>query len=154
MDAFDAKILDLLQRDCKAPFAELAAAVGLSPSACHKRLRAIEEAGLIAGYAAILREETLGLKSSVFVQVTLKSQKEDMLAAFEEEVARHDDIMDCYLMAGEADYLLRVLCKDAEHYERIHHEVLTRLPNVDRVRSNFSIRKVFRRTPLPQAAYD
>ncbi len=154
MDGFDAKILDLLQKDCKTPFAELAEAVGLSPSACHKRLRAIEEAGLVSGYVAVLSEEALGLKSSVFVQVTLKSQKEDILTAFEKEVARHDEIMDCYLMAGDADYLLRVLCKDAQDYERIHHQILTRLENVDRVQSNFSIRKVFRRTSLPEAAYE
>lgn len=151
-DPIDEKILAALQADCKSSFAELAEMVGLSPSACHKRLKAIEECGVIEGYVAILLEDKVGLKSHIFVQVTLKSQKEDVLSAFEKAVARHDEIMECYLMAGDSDFFLRILCHDTEDYERIHNEILTRLPGVDRIRSNFAIRKVFRRTAISAKA--
>lgn len=149
LDAFDHRILAALQRNGKASFNDIAAEVGLSPSACHKRLKAIEERGLIAGYVAIVAEEKVGLKTHVFVQVTLKSQKEDVLAAFEKSVGRHREIMECYLMAGQSDYMLRILCRDAEDYERVHNQILTRLPGVDRVQTNFAIRKVLRRTAVP-----
>lgn len=147
-DEFDAKLLTAMQIDCKASFSEIASIVGLSASACHKRLKAVEERGLIAGYVAVVSEEKVGLKTNVFVQVTLTNQKEDTLASFEKAVCRHTEIMECYLMAGQADYLIRILCRDAEDYERIHNQILTRLPNVDRVVSNFPIRRVFRRTAV------
>ena len=149
MDEFDAKLLRSLQRNCKLGLNDISAEIGLSPSACHKRVKAIEDNGYVAGYVAIVPEEKLGLKTSIFVQVTLKSEKEDELSKFEEAVRRHDEIMECYLMAGQADYLLRVLCRDVEDYERVHFKILTRLPGVDRVVSNFAIRKVLRRTDIP-----
>jgi DNA-binding Lrp family transcriptional regulator len=149
LDEFDVKILRALERNCKASFNDIAAEVGLSPSACHKRLKAIEESGIISSYVAIIAEEKVGLKTNVFVQVTLKSQKEETLTAFENSVSRHREIMECYLMAGLSDYMLRILCKDAEDYERIHNQILTRLPGVDRVLTNFAIRKVLRRTAVP-----
>lgn len=149
MDQFDRRIIAFLQKDCRASLAEMAAQVGLSPSACHKRIKAIEESGLIDAYAAILSEERLGLSTHVFVQVTLKSQQEALLAAFEEAVQTHGDIMECYLMAGSSDFLLRIVCHDAADYERIHKQILTRLPGVDRLVSNFAIRKIFRRTNVP-----
>ena len=148
LDAIDRRILTLLQAQGRLSNAELAERAGLSASACHRRVRALEAAGIIAGYVALLDEAALGRTSSVFVQVTLNNQRTENLSHFEEAVARCPEIMECYLTTGEADFLLRVLVRDAADYERIHHEVLTRLPGVTRVVSNFAIRKVFRRTAL------
>ena len=151
LDAFDRAILSLLQADCRLSFAEVGAKVGLSASACHKRVKALEEAGLIAGYVAIVAEEEAELRTSVFVQISLSSQKQETLDAFERAVRKHEAIMECFLMAGLSDYLLRVLCHDSEDYERLH-SVLARLPGVERVVSNFAIRKVLRRTAVPLTA--
>ena len=152
LDEFDVKILRALQRNCKASFNDIAAEVGLSPSACHKRLKAIEESGIISSYVAIIAEEKVGLKTNVFVQVTLKSQKEETLTAFENSVSRHREIMECYLMAGESDYVLRVLAKDSADYERIHKEYLSRLPGVRRIHSSFALRSVVKRTGIQLGA--
>ena len=147
-DAKDRQILTLLQAHGRLSNADLAEKVGLSASACHRRVKALEASGIIAGYVALLDEAALGRTSSVFVQVTLSNQRTENLSHFEEAVARCPEIMECYLTTGEADYLLRVLVHDAADYERIHHEVLTRLPGVTRVVSNFAIRRVFRRTAV------
>lgn len=149
MDEFDTKILTQLQQDAQMPFALLGERVGLSPSACHKRVKQMQGSGLIAGQVAIVDEQRVGLKTSVFVQATLKNQQEETLAAFEKAVATHREIMECYLMSGLSDYLLRILCRDGTDYERIHHQILTRLPGVERVMTNFAIRKVLRRTAVP-----
>ncbi len=149
MDKFDSHILSLLQEDGQTPFTALGDKVGLSPSACHKRVKEMEKSGLIARHVAIVDEHSAGLKTSAFVQATLKDQTEETLTAFEKAVRNHREIMECYLMSGESDYLLRILCEDGTDYERIHKEILTRLPGVERVITNFAIRKVFRRTAVP-----
>ncbi|MEO1240504.1 MAG: Lrp/AsnC family transcriptional regulator [Pseudomonadota bacterium] len=149
MDNFDAAILNILQEDGQTPFAELGEKVGLSPSACHKRVKELRQSGMIAQQVVIVDERKVGLETSVFVQATLKNQQQATLDTFEKAVFRHREIMECYLMAGLSDYLLRILCKDGADYERIHAEILTRLPGVDRVITNFSIRKVLRRTAVP-----
>ncbi len=149
LDRFDKSILGFLQSDSRLTFTEIGERVGLSPSACHKRVKAMEQSGLIAGYVAIVAEEQAQLKTSVFVQITLNSQKKEALAAFETAIHRHEEIMECFLMAGLSDYLLRVLCRDGGDFERIHHTILVRLPGVERVISNFAIRKVLRRTAVP-----
>jgi DNA-binding Lrp family transcriptional regulator len=149
IDKFDKAILGQLQADSRLTFSEVGERVGLSASACHKRVKAMEEAGLIAGYVAIVAEEQARLRTSVFVQISLASQKQDVLEAFERAVSGHEEIMECFLMAGLSDYLLRVLCRDGEDYERIHNTILVRLPGVERVVSNFAIRKVLRRTAVP-----
>jgi DNA-binding Lrp family transcriptional regulator len=149
LDKFDCDILSCLQMDSRLSFAEVGARVGLSPSACHKRVKAMEAVGIITGYVAIVSEEQAQLRASVFVQVSLASQKQDALDAFERAVRKHEEIMECFLMAGLSDYLLRVLCRDSEDYERIHSAILARLPGVERVVSNFAIRKVLRRTAVP-----
>ena len=151
LDSFDKSILSALQRDGRASLVDVGSQVGLSASACHKRIRSLEQAGFISGYVAVVSEEKVGLATSVFVQVTLKSQKEDMLAAFEASLQRHEEVMECFLMAGLSDYIVRILCRDAADYERIHNTILTRLPGVDRVVSNFAIRKVLRRNAVPVA---
>jgi Lrp/AsnC family leucine-responsive transcriptional regulator len=149
MDQFDIAILNVLQENGQTPFAELGEAVGLSPSACHKRVAALRESGVITQTVTLVDERRAGLETSVFVQATLKNQQQATLTAFERAVARHREIMECYLMAGLSDYFLRILCRDGADYERIHTDILTRLPGVDRVVTNFAIRKVLRRTAVP-----
>lgn len=149
MDQFDIAILNVLQENGQTPFAELGEAVGLSPSACHKRVAALKEDGVITQTVTLVDERRAGLETSVFVQATLKNQQQATLTAFEQAVARHREIMECYLMAGLSDYFLRILCRDGADYERIHTDILTRLPGVDRVVTNFAIRKVLRRTAVP-----
>ena len=149
MDKFDVAILNILQEDGQTSFSELGDKVGLSPSACHKRVKELWGAGAITQQVVIVDERKAGLETSVYVQATLKNQHQTTLTAFERAVARHREIMECYLMAGVSDYLLRILCRDGADYERIHTEILTQLPGVDRVVSNFAIRKVLRRTAVP-----
>lgn len=149
LDRRDLILLKALQEDARLSFAELGGRAGLSASACHKRVKSLEEAGVIRQYAALVSEERAGLKTSVFVQATLNEQTEETLARFEAAVSRRPEITECYLMAGASDYLMRVLCRDAEDFERVHRDVLTRLPGVARVMSNFAIRKVFRRSAVP-----
>jgi len=152
LDKIDVSILQILQRRGRINNADLAEKVGLSASACHRRVRVLEASGIISSYVALLSAEKLGMTSSVFVQVTLENQRRENLSRFEEAITHCPEIMECFLMTGDADYLLRVSVRDAADYERLHHGVLTRLPGVKRVNSNYAIRKVFRRTALPLAA--
>lgn len=149
LDSFDAKILSILQADGRITNHELGERVGLSSSSCHRRVKALEEEGVIDGYRAIVKEEAVGLTLSVFVQITLKNQNTDILDVFEKAVCGHKEIMECYLMSGQFDYLLRVVARNSKDYERIHNHVLTRLPGVDRVVTSFAIRNVSKRTDLP-----
>lgn len=145
LDAFDHKILAELERDGVATAAALAEAVGLSASACHRRVKALEAAGVIEGYAAIISEKALGRSATVFVAVTLEDQRRETMAKFERAVAQCREVQDCHLMTGESDYLLRIVIRDDDRYERVHQETLSRLPGVRRLVSNFTIRTVFRR---------
>lgn len=149
MDHFDKSILVILQENGQTSYAELGERVGLSASACHKRVSDLRASGVITNTVTLIDERRAGLETSVFVQATLKNQQQATLTAFEKAVARHEEIMECYLMAGLSDYLLRILCQDGADYERIHTDILTRLPGVDRVVTNFAIRKVLRRTAVP-----
>jgi Lrp/AsnC family transcriptional regulator, leucine-responsive regulatory protein len=145
LDEFDHKILLELERNGVLTAAALSDRVGLSPSACHRRVKAMEAAGVIEGYAAILSEKALGRSATVFVAVTLEDQRRETMAKFERAVAQCRDVQDCHLMTGESDYLLRIVIADDDRYERIHQETLSRLPGVRRLVSNFTIRTVFRR---------
>jgi Lrp/AsnC family transcriptional regulator, leucine-responsive regulatory protein len=145
LDAFDQKILAELERDGALTSAALAERIGLSPSACHRRVKAMEAASIIEGYAAILSEKALGRGATVFVAVTLENQRQETMAAFERAVALCREVQDCHLMTGESDYLLRIVLHDDDRYERVHQETLSRLPGVRRLVSNFTIRTVFRR---------
>jgi DNA-binding Lrp family transcriptional regulator len=145
LDDFDHKILIELERDGALTSAALAERVGLSPSACHRRVKAMEAAGVIEGYAAILSEKALGRSATVFVAVTLEDQRSETMARFERAVARCREVQDCHLMTGESDYLLRIVLADDDRYERVHQETLSKLPGVRRLVSNFTIRTVFRR---------
>ena len=112
MDRFDRAILNVLQEDGQTPFTDLGEQVGLSPSACHKRVKELWRTGVITQQVALVDEREAGLETSVFVQATLKNQQQATLTAFEKAVTRHREIMECYLMAGLSDYLLRILCRD------------------------------------------
>ncbi|MEZ5680750.1 MAG: Lrp/AsnC family transcriptional regulator [Erythrobacter sp.] len=149
MDRADRKLLEALQEDSTRSLAELADVVALSTSACHRRVRALEQSGIITGYGARLDPARLGLSLVVFVEITLTSQSSEGMAAFEAAVQDFDDILDCHLMSGAGDYLLRVAARDLEQFDRIHRECLSRLPGVAAMRSSFQIRSIKRWTGYP-----
>jgi Lrp/AsnC family transcriptional regulator, leucine-responsive regulatory protein len=149
LDRTDNLILVALQRDGRLTNRELADRVHLSESACLRRVRALEEAGVIDGYAARVNQAKVGLPGNVFVSITLNRQEQADLAAFEEAVQRVPEVMECYLMTGEHDYLLRVAVSDPSDFERLHSQHLTRLPGVARVQSSFALRTVRKGYELP-----
>lgn len=148
LDKIDRAILDSLQNDGRLSNVELAAIVGLSESACLRRVKNLDEKGVITHYAAQLNASAVGLPGTVFVRVSLEDQQEEKLRRFEEAVKEVSEVMECYLMSGDVDYMIRVAVKDAPDYERIHN-ILTRLPGVARIHSSFALRTVLRRTRLP-----
>jgi Lrp/AsnC family leucine-responsive transcriptional regulator len=146
LDSIDRHILEVLQRDGRIANQTLADTVGLSPSACLRRVRNLEEAGVITGYVAVLDPERIGAGRRVFVEITLESQRQDSLEAFERAVAGCPGVMSCHLMSGDADYLLGVAVSGLDGFERLHRDHLSRLPGVVRMRSSFAIRTVADRT--------
>ncbi|MFN8721456.1 MAG: Lrp/AsnC family transcriptional regulator [Rhodospirillales bacterium] len=142
IDRIDARILRLVQSGERRTVSELASAVGLSPSACHRRLRALEADGTIAGWAARLDPAALGYRIEAFVEIGLAAQSNEALSAFEAAVAATPEILECHLMSGHADYLIRVAAADPADYERIHRERLSRLPGVSRMVSSFCLRTI------------
>jgi Lrp/AsnC family leucine-responsive transcriptional regulator len=142
MDQIDSRILRSLQRDSSRPVAELAAEVGLSPSACHRRVKLLEEAGVISGYVARLDRAALGYPVQVFVEITLSSQSQEALSAFEVAVNRFEEILECHLTTGQADYFLRVVARDVADYDNIHRNCLARLPGVARMQTIFVLRSI------------
>ena len=148
LDATDRRILTVLQKDGRITNADLSDQVNLSPSACHRRVQRLEEEGYIAAYVALLDARRLGRMTTVFVEITLQGQADDVLDAFEREVAKVPDILECHLMAGTADYLLKILAEDTEDFARIHRQFLSRLPGVRQMQSSFALRTVFKTTAL------
>lgn len=142
LDAIDSNIIRLLRSDARMSNAKLAAGVGLSQSACLRRLRLLERSGVIRGYTVLLDEPADGHATVVIVQVTLERQTDDFLRRFEAAVRKCAEVTECDLMSGQADYVLRVEARNAADYERIHTEVLSQLPGVARIQSNFAIRTV------------
>lgn len=149
LDRTDRAILHELQLDGRISNVKLAERASLSESACLRRVKLLEEAGIIGGYAMLINQAAVGLSGNVFVEIALTRQRREDQDAFEAAVAQVPEVMECYLMAGEYDYLLRVIVADATDYERIHHEQLTSLPGVARIRSSFALRAVTKRTELP-----
>ena len=141
-DAIDRKIIDCLKQDAALTTTELGERIGLSASAAHRRVKLLEEAGLIQGYRARLSPEARGNPSTVFVAVTLKDQRQETLARFEAAVRSCPDVSEAHLMSGESDYLIKIGVPSNDRYERIHRDVLARLPGVHRLVSHFSIRAV------------
>jgi Lrp/AsnC family leucine-responsive transcriptional regulator len=148
LDATDRRILTVLQKEGRITNAELSERVNLSPSACHRRTQRLEEEGFIAGYVALLDPRRLGRPTTVYVEITLQGQADELLDAFEREVARIPDILECHLMAGQADYLLKILAQDTEDFARIHRQYLSRLPGVRQMHSSFALRTVVQTTAL------
>ena len=151
LDKFDRAILNHLQRDGRMSNVDLASTVSLSESACLRRVRSLEEDGHIEGYVALLNQNKAGLSGDVFVHIGLHREEQSELAAFESAVQSIPEVMECYLMTGEFDYLLRVVVSDMADFERLHKESLTRLPGVARVNSSVAIRTVRKTTELPLA---
>ncbi|NYZ15909.1 Lrp/AsnC family transcriptional regulator [Azospirillum sp. RWY-5-1] len=144
LDAIDRRIVRLLQLDGRISNATLAKEVGLSPSACLRRVQLLEHDGVIRGYTALVEETGQEPQTVVIVQITLEKQTEAFLSAFEAAVRKCPDVMECYLMSGGFDYLLRVAARGAADYERIHKDQLSLLPGVARIHSSFAIRSVIR----------
>ena len=149
IDNQDKLLLRRLQEEGRSTNAELAQAARLSESACFRRVRALEAARVITGYAANVDPTAVGLGLTVYVSITLASQAQDVLEAFEAAVADAPEIMECHLMTGQADYIARIVASDVADLERLHAQVLTRLPGVARLNSSIALRSVVRRGALP-----
>jgi Lrp/AsnC family leucine-responsive transcriptional regulator len=149
LDSFDRAILALLQQDGRATNQDVADAIGLSPSPCLRRIRRLEADGLITRYVALLDADALGLSVTAFVRVRLDRQQDRVLEAFETAVAAFPEVMECYLMTGEADYQLRVLVPSLAAFEDFLRQKLTRIAGVGQVTTSFALRPVVTRTALP-----
>lgn len=149
LDDMDRAILRVLQRHGRMTHSDLSERVHLSPSACHRRVQRLEQAGVIADYVALLNPRAVARVTTVFVEIKLQGQSDEILDAFEKAVARVPDVLECHLMAGSADYLLKVAARDSEDFARIHRQHLARLPGVAQMQSSFALRTVFKTTALP-----
>ncbi len=149
LDEIDYRILARLQDNARISNSDLAREIGLSPSPCLRRVRDLENSGAIKGYAALLEPAVVGLPVSVFVQVTLERQVETALEDFERTVLARPEVMECYLMTGDADYLMRIVVADVRAYEQFLKEHLTRAPGVASINSSFALNQVKYGTALP-----
>ena len=149
LDATDWQILSLLQDDARMSNVDLARAVGLSPSPCLNRVRSLEKGGFIRRYVSLLDPQRVGMKVSVFIQVTLEKQIERALEVFENAIRERPEVMECYLMTGESDYLLRVVVPDLQALERFILNFLSRVPGVGNIKSSFALKQVKYQTALP-----
>lgn len=149
LDPTDIRILKALQKKGRISNADLSEAVNLSASACHRRVQRLEQEGFIKDYVALLDARKIGMPSTVFVEITLQTQADEVLEAFEAAVRRVPAVLECHLMAGKADYILKVVAEDTEDFARIHRQYLTRLPGVAQMQSSFALKTVFKTTALP-----
>ncbi len=149
LDDTDLRILAVLQKSGRISNSDLSERVNLSPSACHRRVRLLEDNGFIRDYVALLDPRKVGRPTTVFVEITLSGQADDLLEAFEREVALVPEVLECHLMAGRFDYLLKVVVRDGDDFARIHRSSLARLPGVSQMQSSFALRTVFKTTALP-----
>jgi len=149
IDAVDIRILNELQADGSLTNLELAKRVHLSPSPCLTRVKALENDGVIDRYVALVQPKSLGLNLSVFISISLKEQSKSALAAFEKSIADHDEIMECYLMTGDSDYLIRVAVADITALEKFILEQLTPIAGIEKIRSSFPLKQVKYKTALP-----
>ena len=149
LDAIDRRILAVLQENARVSNVELAEASGISASPCWRRVRELERTGVISRYVTLVDPAAVGMTLSVFIQVSLEKQVESALEDFEREILDRPEVMECYLMTGDADYLLRVVVADLGAYERFFMDHLTRIPVVANIRSSFALKQVKYRTALP-----
>jgi len=149
LDAIDRKILVALQRDGRLTNQELAERVGLSPSPCLRRVKLLEARGILSGYVALVDPTALGLDIMAFVRVALERQDASGLDEFERQVGRWPEVLECYLMTGDADYQLRVVAASLAEYEAFLRDKLTKIPGVSKIQSSFAFRPVVYRTAVP-----
>lgn len=149
LDATDRRLIAALQKTGRATNGELGEMVGLSPSSCHRRIARLEAAGVISGYVGLIDRRSVGLAATIFVEITLSTQADEVLDAFEREVARIPEVLECHLMAGTADYLLKVVATDTDDFARIHRRHLARLPGVAQMQSSFALRSVRETQAVP-----
>ena len=149
MDYIEYKLLNSLQKNARLTNLELAKQVGLSASPCLRRVKSLEESGVITGYSAIINQNKVHLSVNVFVQVSLERQSEERLQVFEEKIMEYREVMEAYLMTGEADYLLRIVVKDLQAYEKFLKDNLTKIKGIASIRSYFSLKQVTRKYNLP-----
>lgn len=149
LDRTDYRILHHLQNNGRISNTELADAVGLSPSPCLRRVKSLEQSGVVRRYAGIVDAKAVGLPISVFVSVSLNRQERSGLEAFETTIASYKEVMECYLMTGTSDYLVRIVVPDLESYERFLADKLTRIPGVANIQSSFALKQVVYKTELP-----
>jgi len=149
IDAIDRRLLAALQENGRLTATELAERVGLTTSPCLRRLRLLEEAGVIRGYTALVDQERVGLPVSVFVSIKLERQQEDAMARFEAAVRRCPEVLECYLMTGPRDYLLRIVARDLADYERFVKDTLTRIDGIANIESSFALSQVKHAAQLP-----
>ncbi|WP_264211110.1 Lrp/AsnC family transcriptional regulator [Leisingera thetidis] len=149
LDETDRRILSVLQKKGRISNADLSEQVNLSASACHRRVQRLEAEGYIRDYVALLDARKMNVPTTVFVEITLQAQADEVLDAFERAVSRIPDVLECHLMAGTADYILKVVAENTEDFARIHRQHLARLPGVAQMQSSFALRTVFKTTALP-----
>lgn len=149
LDETDLRLLTALQREGRLSNGELSERVHLSPSACHRRVARMEDAGVIRDYVALVDPRAVDRRTTAFVEITLSGQADEVLAEFEAAVARIPDVLECHLMAGSADYLLKVVAADTEDFAAIHRRHLAKLPGVAQIQSSFALKTVFKTTALP-----
>ena len=149
IDSTDLKILTELQNDSSLTNIELARRVHLSPSPCLTRVKSLEAAGVITRYVALVNPKQLGLTLSVFISISLKEQSKSALAEFEERIAEHDEVMECYLMTGDSDYLIRVAVTDISALEKFILDQLAPISGIEKIRSSFALKQVRYKTALP-----
>ena len=149
LDATDLRILRALQDDGSLSNVQLAQRVHLSPSPCLARVKALQAAGVIERYVALVSAASLGLGLNVFISISLTNQRKQALAEFERRIAEHDEVMECYLMTGDSDYLIRVAVADMAALEKFILEQLTPIPGIEKIRSSFALKQVRYKTALP-----
>ena len=149
LDWLDIKILEVLQKQGRISNSDLAEKINLSASACHRRVQRLDREGFIRDYVALLDPRKVDRRTTVFVEITLSGQSDEILDAFEKAVARIPNVLECHLMAGTADYILKVVAIDSDDFASIHRQHLARLPGVAQMQSSFALRTVFKTTALP-----
>lgn len=149
INSVDLRILNELQKDGSLSNLELARRVHLSPSPCLARVKALEASGIIDRYVALVSAAALGLGLNVFINISLKTQSKQALADFEQRIAEHDEVMECYLMTGDSDYLIRVAVTDMAALERFILDQLTPIPGLEKIRTSFTLKQVRYKTALP-----
>lgn len=149
LDQTDRRILRVLQKKGRISNSDLSDKVNLSQSACHRRVQRLEADGYIRDYVALLDARKMTVPTTVFVEITLSGQADELLDGFEKAVARIPDVLECHLMAGTADYLLKVVAENTDDFARIHRQYLARIPGVAQMQSSFALRTVFKTTALP-----